>query len=102
MGIVKISPSGQVRIPKDAMKAMNAEAGDYLDFSVRHGEVVVMAKRLVDAGQAWFWSPEWQKQEREADEDKKAGRVSKTFDTAKEGIAYLRKKRAELRRKQPA
>lgn len=37
-------------------------------------------KRLVDRSQAYFWTKRWQKGEREADEDVKAGRV-KTFDS---------------------
>ena len=32
----------------------------------------------VPADQAWFWTPEWQAGEREADEDIRAGRV-RTF-----------------------
>jgi len=38
--------------------------------------------------QAYFWTSEWQKDEREADEDIKAGRV-KRFSTAEELIADL-------------
>ncbi len=30
----------------------------------------------IDAGQAWFWTREWQAKEREADEDLAAGRVT--------------------------
>jgi len=39
--------------------------------------------------QAYFWTSEWQKDEREADEDIKAGRVRR-FSTAKEAIIFLR------------
>lgn len=41
-----------------------------------------------DPDQAWFWTPEWQQMEREADEDIAAGRV-KAFDTMDDLIADL-------------
>jgi len=37
---------------------------------------------------AWFWTPEWQQKEREADEDIANGNVYK-FDTVDEAIAGL-------------
>lgn len=37
---------------------------------------------------AYFWTREWQEDEREADEDIRAGRVTR-FDNADEGIQYL-------------
>lgn len=39
--------------------------------------------------QDYFWTPEWQEAEKEADEDIKAGRV-KRFHTAKEAIEWLK------------
>lgn len=36
----------------------------------------------------WFWTPEWQQKEREADEDMANGRY-KTYNSAKELIADL-------------
>lgn len=31
----------------------------------------------IDPGQAWYWTREWQAMEREADDDRAAGRVSR-------------------------
>ena len=45
---------------------------------------------MVDKGQAYFWTKEWQQGEREAGEDIKAGRV-KTFDSVDELIKDLDK-----------
>ena len=41
-----------------------------------------------DPDQAWFWTEEWQKGEREADEDIRAGRIE-SFDTMEEFLATL-------------
>ena len=46
-----------------------------------------------NAGQEWFWTPEWQKAEKEASKDIKEGRLSKVFTSAEDGIKYLAKKR---------
>ncbi len=93
MPIVKVSPSGQVRIPKEIMERLNISTGDYLNFEFVNDSLVVKAKRLIDADQTWFWSKEWQEAEKKAEEDIKDGRVSKVFSTAEEGISYLRKRK---------
>jgi len=48
-------------------------------------------KKLVDKGQAYFWTGRWQKAEKEAAEDIKAGRV-KTFDSVDELVKDLDRK----------
>lgn len=90
---VKISSAGQVRVPKEILDKLHAGKGDYLEFQVEQGVVVVRAKKLIDAEQAWFWSAEWQEAERAAEKDIKEGRTTKTFGNAQEGIAHLRAKR---------
>ncbi len=96
MATVKISPGGQVRIPKEVMERLRISTGDYLDFEFVDDKLVVKAKKLIDADQAWFWTKGWQEAEKVAEEDIKKGRVSKVFSTAGEGISYLKKKRKEL------
>ena len=51
---------------------------------------IEMPKKLVDKSQAYFWTRKWQKGEKEAAEDIKAGRV-KTFDSVDELIKDLDK-----------
>jgi hypothetical protein len=52
---------------------------------------IEMPKKLVDKSQAYFWTKQWQKGEKEAAEDIKAGRV-KTFDSVDELIKDLDQK----------
>jgi len=47
-----------------------------------------MTKEVIDKSQSYFWTQKWQKAEKEADEDIKAGRV-KTFDSVDELIKEL-------------
>jgi hypothetical protein len=49
---------------------------------------IEMPKKLVDKSQAYFWTKRWQKGEKEAAEDMKAGRV-KTFESVDELIKEL-------------
>jgi len=96
MSIVKVSPGGQVRIPKGIMERLRISTGDYLGFEFVDDRLIVKAKKLIDSDQAWFWTKEWQDAEKAAEEDIKKGRVSKVFSTAEDGIAHLRKRRKEL------
>ncbi|MBI4303814.1 MAG: hypothetical protein HY665_05705 [Chloroflexi bacterium] len=54
----------------------------------KEGHIVLTPKKLVDASQAYFWTEEWQKGERKADADIKAGRV-KRFESAAAAVKYL-------------
>jgi AbrB family looped-hinge helix DNA binding protein len=46
---------------------------------------------LIDPDQKYWWLEEWQKGEREAEQDIKDGRLSDPFDTAEGLIAHLQK-----------
>ena len=71
--------------------------GDFLGASVKKSEIILKPKRLILRDQEWFWTKEWQKKEREADEDIKAGRLSGPFTNAKDLIVHLK----GLKRKKP-
>lgn len=88
--ITKIGPKHQVTIPKKIFEELNLEVGDYLEVNTEKDHISMIPKKLVPKDQAWFWTPEWQKKEREADEDIKAGRVSGPFHSANELIKHLK------------
>jgi len=50
---------------------------------------LAIATGLISADQEYYWTPEWQKGEREADDDEKRKRVTGPFDTTEEAIKYL-------------
>ena len=93
MGILaKLTSSGQVSLPKEIRKRVNMQPGDFVEVEIdKDGHIILTPKKLVDSSQAYFWTEEWQKGERQADEDIKAGRV-KTFNSADEAIKYLKSK----------
>ena len=49
-------------------------------------------KGPIDPDQAWFWTPEWQAKEREADADQAAGRVER-FESDEAFLAALDERR---------
>ncbi|MGI8878312.1 MAG: AbrB/MazE/SpoVT family DNA-binding domain-containing protein [Candidatus Limnocylindria bacterium] len=86
--MVTLRTNGQITLPAELRDRVGARTGDVFLAEVEDDALVLRPKRLVDASQAWFWTPEWQKAEREADADIKAGRV-KRFRDVEELIADL-------------
>lgn len=90
--LTKLTGGGQITLPKAIRTRANMQPGDFLEVDMDDdGHIVLTPKKLVNAGQAYFWSKEWQKGEAKADEDIKSGRVKK-FSSAKDAAAYLESK----------
>ena len=72
---VQVSERGTITIPKELRVGL--DKGSLLEVVRREDGVIELHPRIaIDPSQAWFWTPEWQQKEREADEDIAAGRVS--------------------------
>jgi len=78
MALTKVRLKGQITLPDGVRRAARLAEGDYLEISVEDGAIVMRPKKLIDADQAWFWTHEWQRGEREASEDISAGRVRRS------------------------
>ncbi len=76
MTLTRMRGKGQITLPEEVRRAAQIEEGDYLEVSLRRGEIVMRPKKLVDVQQAWFWSDEWQAGEREASADIATGRTT--------------------------
>lgn len=85
-----LRPNGQITLPADLRDRVGARTGDVFVAEIEDDTLVLRPKRLVDASQAWFWTPEWQKMEREADADVSAGRVHRA-NSVEELIASLKR-----------
>ena len=97
MGMTRVGPRHQVTIPKDVFDKIQLEVGDFLDVRLNGGAITMVPTKLIPKDQAWFYTPEWQKKEKEADQDMASGHVSGPFSTAKALIKHLRnaKRRAK-------
>ncbi len=90
--LAKLTSGGQVTLPKDIRKKANMEPGDFVEVELdANGHIVLTPKKLVNTSQSYFWTEEWQKGERKADDDIEAGRVRK-FKSASEALKYLESK----------
>lgn len=79
---------GQVTIPADIRQAARLEEGDPVEVEIVEDGILLRPKKLIDASQAWFWTPEWQAGERQADEDIAAGRGMR-FESDEEFLAFF-------------
>jgi AbrB family looped-hinge helix DNA binding protein len=93
MQITRISPKHQITIPKEVFKKLRLEVGDFLEVEATQGGLLLVPKKLIPKDQLWFWTKEWQKKEREADEAIDRGEVSGPFKNVEELLRHLRKKR---------
>ena len=80
----KHEQTARIYVDKNVWKELQPDGGEkWYAIHPKTGETVE-----IDPDQAYFWTEEWQKGEREADEDIAAGRV-KTFDTMEDFLADL-------------
>ena len=89
--IMKISPQGQIRVPKKIMESLGIEKGDYVEVELEKGQIVLKPRKLIDPTQGWYWTREWQKIETEADREIEGGELSPEFKNAEEGLKWLKK-----------
>jgi AbrB family looped-hinge helix DNA binding protein len=89
--VMKISPQGQIRIPKKVLEALKIVPGDYVEVDVEHGHAVLKPRKLIDPSQGWYWTEEWQKSETEVDKELESEKCSPVFQTAEEGLEWLEK-----------
>jgi antitoxin PrlF len=89
--VLTLRRNGQITLPSEVRRSMRASEGDVFVAEVRTpDEIVLRRKSLVDASQSYFWTEEWQRGEREAQEDIRRGRV-KRFRSAKALISDLKR-----------
>jgi AbrB family looped-hinge helix DNA binding protein len=89
MSLVKVKSKYQIVIPDEVRKKLHVEIGDTLEIEEKDGVLVARPVMVIDKSQAYFWSEEWQKGEKEAEEAKKKGKF-KEFDKAAEALKWLK------------
>jgi AbrB family looped-hinge helix DNA binding protein len=87
---MKISPQGQIRIPKKVMNALNIEKGDYVEVEIDRGQIVLKPRKLIDPTQGWYWTREWQQMEADVDKEIEKNELSPEFHAAEEGLKWLK------------
>jgi bifunctional DNA-binding transcriptional regulator/antitoxin component of YhaV-PrlF toxin-antitoxin module len=87
---VAVQSRGTVALPAELRRRLHLdEPGAQVQLIEREdGSVELRSVLPVPADQAWFWTPQWQAMEREADEDYAAGRYT-THDGLEAMFEYL-------------
>ena len=80
VAIAHLSDSGQVTIPEEVREELHLEAGHPVEILIHEGGILIRPIDI-DPEQAWFWTPEWQAKEREADRDYAEGRFTRYYST---------------------
>ncbi len=91
---VQVREKYQITIPQAVRRDLRLDEGDLLAVEVRDHEMILRPQKFVDRDQAWFWTPEWQAAEREAEEDLRLGRYDE-FETMEDMIADLERQMSE-------
>jgi len=76
----KLGQNYQVALPREIIKSLHLHINDYLDIKIKDNKIILEPSMVIPKDQAYFYTKEWQKEEKEADEDIKKGRVTKTKD----------------------
>ena len=87
MSLVKVKNKYQIVIPEEVRKKIKIEIGDTLEIMEKDGVLIAKPVVIVDKSQAYFWTDEWQKSEKEAEDAKRKGEF-KDFDDAKEAVKW--------------
>jgi AbrB family looped-hinge helix DNA binding protein len=88
MSATVVRKKGTLTIPADIRRAARLAEGDLVEVEMTAEGILLRPKKVIDATQAWFWTPAWQAKEREADEDLAAGRLDR-FESDEELMRAL-------------
>ncbi|MFZ5851911.1 MAG: AbrB/MazE/SpoVT family DNA-binding domain-containing protein [Actinomycetota bacterium] len=89
-GYVGVQRRGVIALPAELRQRLHLdEPGAQLEITERPDGVLELRPALpVPADQAWFWTEQWQRREREVDEHVTAGRVD-VYEGAEDFLAHL-------------
>ena len=89
---VHVGAKNQVTLPKEIVKKARLGPGDPLEVVYEEDRIILRPQAHIPRDQMYFWTKEWQKGEREVDEEIRAGRVHGPFRSAREMSRFLKKR----------
>ncbi len=90
MAVVKVRRNFQITLPANLRKKFNIAEGDFIDMGEGgNGRIIIKPVKMIEPGQDYFFTKEWQADEAEADQDIAEGRVAGPFKSADDLISEL-------------
>ena len=83
-----VRSKGQITIPAGIRKAARLEDGDPIEVEMVEDGILLKPRKVIDATQAWFWTPKWQAGEAEASRQIADGKVE-TYESDEAFLASL-------------
>jgi AbrB family looped-hinge helix DNA binding protein len=80
---------GTVTIPQDVRERLDLAEGDQFVITVEEDRIVLTPTSVIPDDQAWFWTPEWQAKEAEADQAAARGERGTVFGSGEDFLAFL-------------
>lgn len=74
----KLGKNYQIAIPREIIRELGLKQEDYIDIYISESKVVLEPKVLIPKDQAYFYSEQWEADEKEAEVDIREARVTKT------------------------
>ena len=90
MELMRIKKNYQITIPRSLRDKIRLEEGDYLEFTVQDGCILLGPAKVVHPDQEYFYTKEWQEKEAEVDEEVRRGEIVGPFDDLKDALKALK------------
>lgn len=87
---VRIGGKRQITLPREATNKFGLGTGDELQARILEDRIELIPMVAVRKDQTWFWAPEWQAKEREAETARATG-AWVDFESVDDLIANLKK-----------
>jgi hypothetical protein len=86
--IVRLQKNKNVTLPTWVIQRFHVGPGDFLRLQETQAGVLMKPGRMIDPSQAYFWTKEWQEEERKVERERHRGKV-KRFRSMKELVKDL-------------
>lgn len=90
MEMMRVKKNYQITIPRSLREKVRLEEGDYLEFAVQDGCILLRPAKVIHPDQEYFYTKEWQEKEAEVDEEIRKGEVVGPFDNVKDALNVLK------------
>lgn len=83
-----VRAKGGITLPQQVREKLHLKEGDQVIVTEQDGSIMLTPAAVIPRDQQWFWTPEWQAKEAEADADLAAGRTT-SFDSDEDFLKAL-------------